>query len=833
MSAFGRRAVTVLVCAALAASPGVGLAGHRTTTTVLRAEDGIDAAVAWSRMRFPAQAEAVLLATAGDFADALAGGLAQATLSAPLLLTAGDRLDQRVREELDRLGATTAHLLGGTGALSEELEAELTDAGLTVERHSGATRIETAIALAQSQAADATGALLARAFADSGGDPTRAWADSLAAGALSAQTGQPLLLTATDRLPASLSAYLDASKVTAVTVVGGTAAVSDAVASQLGAMGVAVERVSGATRAGTAVALAKRRGFADASAADAVIVTEGQDPAAWTAGIAAAGQAAELSAPMLLTIGDALPPESQQFLQAAADSPPRLVCAPLLPPRGCDAAAAGLGLDALHENATATDAPELKRVELRAAGAEGVLVRYVFDEEVRMGPGGAARFRLAAPDTTAVQAAASAVRSEDDPSAVDARFAAEHTAQYATMALADAGAVEDAQGTDSPDGSAELAGPYTPAGRTRRPDLVGAEAVDSAVVLRFDAPVDTAVGRNVAAVREDGSVVTGGNATVADAGRTVRVSMDGLVATAVRRVAIRPGAVMTRQGSNPLAVVGVAGGLTEGADLVSVTLRPTAHQVDFVFDADLLPFEDGGDRALFRLRYEDGTEVTSAATTEVVDARTVRARFPDGAVNRLVVAAAAGPGAVVTADDIPSADDAKGLAREFAFAESFGPRLVGAERIEVETEGVTAAVAGDTEVRLTFDRAVAQVTATRIAALDRAGTRVPVSGCSVEPGIAQDTVVCQIPPPPVGQERRTLVAVTIAYDAVRGADSWRTGTEPASGFGRGVTMLGLPMTLPFTATQESAGTPSQPPAEEPTEEPTEAPSDTPTETPTQ
>jgi len=794
------RLIAVLISAAFCAALSVAPAGadHRASTVALRGEDPVEAAIAWSARRFPETAATALLATSSDFADALSSGGAQAVLDAPLLLTGGEALDPRARAELERLGVTEVHVLGGPAAVAEAVVAELTEMGVTSTRHSGATRIETAVAIATAVVEEKRVAVLARAFGDAGGDPTRAWADSLAAGALAGQTGRPLLLTATDEFPASVAAYLESADVTGVVVAGGGAAVSDGVVAQIEALGLSAERVSGPNRAATAVALAARRGLADASEASTVVLLEGQAHEAWAPGFAAAGSAVAEGAPVLLAMGDTLPPETQEYLATAADPPPRVLCGPGVARRSCDLAAAAVGYDAEHANATASGAPELVRAEILSVAGGVMRVRYWFDEEVVLGTGGAGRFRLVAPDTTMLQAATTAAVAEDDARAVDVAVPAEHAALRATLALADAGAVADAAGVASPDGSAELSDVADPPGRTTRPDLIGASAEDGALILAFDAPVDTAVGANAVAILADGRVVTGGNATVGDGGHTVRVAVTGLTPAEVRRVAARPGAVFTEAGSNPLAVVAVAdGGRTEGPDLVEIVPSGSADEVRFVFDADLVPLDEGGDSAAFRLRYENGTETTSAETTALADPRTVVARFPEGAVNRLLTGAAVGEGAVESADVGPSADDARGIARTFAFGESLGPRLVEAEVREAETDGMTAAVTGEAEVRLVFDPAVGQVFGLRIAALDRDGARVALSGCALEPGVARDTVVCEVPPAPVGEETRLLVAATVAYDAVRAAASQRVGTEPASGFGRTVSMPGPPATVPF------------------------------------
>ena len=81
------------------------------------------------------------------------------------------------------------------------------------------------------------------------------WPDALAASGLAGALQAPLLLTKPTALPASVSSYIDTLGADRVAVVGGTAAVSDAVASQLASLvgGAAnVKRYGGSTRYATA-----------------------------------------------------------------------------------------------------------------------------------------------------------------------------------------------------------------------------------------------------------------------------------------------------------------------------------------------------------------------------------------------------------------------------------------------------------------------------------------------------------------------------------------------------------------------------------------------------
>lgn len=103
------------------------------------------------------------------FADALTAGvlLPQAPL---LLVPSQGPLPQAVSEELRRLGATQATILGGTAAVGAGVEAELGGLGLATTRLAGGDRVATAVAVAGFGARQAGTALLVRPHA---GHPRR------------------------------------------------------------------------------------------------------------------------------------------------------------------------------------------------------------------------------------------------------------------------------------------------------------------------------------------------------------------------------------------------------------------------------------------------------------------------------------------------------------------------------------------------------------------------------------------------------------------------------------------------------------------------------------
>lgn len=242
-------------------------------------------------------ASAAVLARADAFPDALAAAPLAAAVDGPVLLTAGDELSPGVAGELERLGVEQVLLLGGEGALSAELAAEVQTGEREVRRVAGADRYATAAAIAETVTGRATagaGGAVGRAFAESGtvlvatGED---FPDALAAGPLAAVAGLPLLLATATEVPASTADALEELDPADVLVVGGDAVLGAEVAAALEAPGRTVRRLAGPTRYDTAAALADEAATAGLDPAQPWLATGADFPDALAAGpaVAAAG----------------------------------------------------------------------------------------------------------------------------------------------------------------------------------------------------------------------------------------------------------------------------------------------------------------------------------------------------------------------------------------------------------------------------------------------------------------------------------------------------------------------------------------------------------------
>ncbi|WP_419921754.1 cell wall-binding repeat-containing protein [Candidatus Poriferisodalis sp.] len=171
-----------------------------------------------------------------------------------------------------------------------------------------------------------TAQYLADAYATNAGSPStviiasgESMVDAVTASGLAGNLDAPILLTRTDRLPHNVARYIDGHNVSHVVIVGGTAAVSDAVQTAIEALGSGptTERVSGADRYGTAAAIGGRLGGPNptwcGSEQTAAILVNGGDSGRADA-IAIGPLAFGLGLPVLLTAADELPQSTADFL---------------------------------------------------------------------------------------------------------------------------------------------------------------------------------------------------------------------------------------------------------------------------------------------------------------------------------------------------------------------------------------------------------------------------------------------------------------------------------------------------------------------------------------
>lgn len=182
-----------------------------------------------SQEAFPTGADVVFIATGANYPDALSAGPVAGVFDAPVLLTPGDSLPSAVINEINRLGATSAVIVGGPNSVSptifDQLETILGDGAVT--RLGGADRYA------------ASRAIVAHGFPGTVDTlyiaTGRNFPDALSAGAAGASSGRPVLLVdgAASSLDSATLALIATLSPNEVIIAGGPASVSPDIMTQL------------------------------------------------------------------------------------------------------------------------------------------------------------------------------------------------------------------------------------------------------------------------------------------------------------------------------------------------------------------------------------------------------------------------------------------------------------------------------------------------------------------------------------------------------------------------------------------------------------------------
>lgn len=191
----------------------------------INGQDRIETAIKVSEQGWINGTTNVILTRDDDFPDALAGATLANILNAPILLTNRSTLTPATEAEMKRLGASNVIILGGTGAVSSNIENDLKNKNLQVIRIGGRDRYDTAaqIALNINQILGpnrSTKVVLANG---------NGFADALAVSSWAAYNHVPILLTDAKQLPNATANALPSLGYPTVIAVGGTGVISESV----------------------------------------------------------------------------------------------------------------------------------------------------------------------------------------------------------------------------------------------------------------------------------------------------------------------------------------------------------------------------------------------------------------------------------------------------------------------------------------------------------------------------------------------------------------------------------------------------------------------------
>jgi putative cell wall-binding protein len=197
-------------------------------------ETNIDTAIEVARLRpdeiggFTDSDTVAIVATVGGFADSLAAGPLAYSSKLPVLYTRPGDLPPQTKDALEDLGITDVLIVGGTAAVDNVVQSEISELGIAVQRLAGPTRQETSVAVAEFALAQ-DGEFGGDEFSLARGDN---FADALAGGAHAGFVGSPILLTlSSTQLGTAATGFLQRQSGTLETgwAYGGTGALSESV----------------------------------------------------------------------------------------------------------------------------------------------------------------------------------------------------------------------------------------------------------------------------------------------------------------------------------------------------------------------------------------------------------------------------------------------------------------------------------------------------------------------------------------------------------------------------------------------------------------------------
>ncbi|KPU45158.1 N-acetylmuramoyl-L-alanine amidase LytC precursor [Oxobacter pfennigii] len=264
-----------------------GIAFAETSAERLYGQDRYQTAVAISQKGWPSGSDYAIIARGDDFADALCAGPLAKKYDAPILLTETSTLNANTLNELKRLGVKNVIIVGGTGAVSENVEIALTAAGIaSVVRFWGADRYETSVKIAEK-----IGTVKTVVLATGENYP-----DALSIAPVASANGWPIILTMKDTLPSSAVLYMNTCGVTKSYVVGGTGVIGDLVYY----LAPNATRLGGADRYATNVLVMDE--FKDTLNFDTIYLAVGDGPSGneFADALSGAALAAKTSSPVVL-----------------------------------------------------------------------------------------------------------------------------------------------------------------------------------------------------------------------------------------------------------------------------------------------------------------------------------------------------------------------------------------------------------------------------------------------------------------------------------------------------------------------------------------------------
>ena len=227
----------------------------RPSTGRINDKDRVGTAINISK-KYYNKANTVIVVRHDLFPDSMTASVLAKLKDAPILLNPTDKLDNRVSEEIKRLGVEEVIIVGGRDSISEGVREELKafDTDKYVERLSGPDRYGTSEMVARRVVA-----MTGKKYIAVG----QVFPDALSVGTFASRESYPILLVKKDLIPERIERAINDLDINRTYIAGGTNTISKETEAKLPSV---LERMAGNTRYETSVVIARSK-FKDSNEA--------------------------------------------------------------------------------------------------------------------------------------------------------------------------------------------------------------------------------------------------------------------------------------------------------------------------------------------------------------------------------------------------------------------------------------------------------------------------------------------------------------------------------------------------------------------------------------
>lgn len=247
-----------------------------------------------------------IVANGLGFADALCSTPLSKAVDGPILLTHANKLPDVTKNEISRLGVKKVYIVGGTGAVSKNIENQIRSMGIQVQRLGGKDRFETSLLIAKE--------MEKLVYVDDivivPGDEKFEGADALSIAPIAGSRSMPMLLASKNEISPSIKKWIDGMNANNTYVVGQTGAISDKAIKDI----PSVVKINGKDRFDTNLKVLDE--FSYYLEYERVYTSKAVDSSIVDA-LTTGPLAAKKSSPLLL-VGDKITPAQNKYLSALA-----------------------------------------------------------------------------------------------------------------------------------------------------------------------------------------------------------------------------------------------------------------------------------------------------------------------------------------------------------------------------------------------------------------------------------------------------------------------------------------------------------------------------------